>query len=243
MGLPTPTPTGTPVPSPTPTTSWTGGVENYSFIDTVNLSPTSGLAGTHVIFTCTTSGLAYPYVELDMSNGNLTRTFLESSQNYQQFDECVDGLVFEDIGTYTWTALRLKGLTAFGRTTTYTPDGIIRDDSGIIVGSHSLVIPDVVIGTTEPTPTLIPTLTPAPTPTPTQTATPTPLPTATPIPTITPTPTATPVPTATAAPSVLSKIYWTDSSASIKIKRANLDGSSQEDIADSPSPTGIAVGS
>jgi len=151
---PTPTPTATATPTATPTPTWAYGIDKYSFIDEINVSPTGGAPGTNVGMTCSVTGLPYPSVELWMSNGSSNRLFAESTNNWKAYEQCYDHLPFNDPGTYQWTSLKLNSTDNFN--TTYTPDGIIKDHDGNVVGTHSLSIPSVVIAAPTPTPVPIP---------------------------------------------------------------------------------------
>ena len=158
---PVPTPSSTPVPTATPSPQWAYGKENYSFIDTISISPTSAVPGTSITFGCTATGKPFPRVELLMSSGTNQRLFAESTDNWQSFGQCSDALPYPNAGKYQWVSLKLWSSSGNFKTT-YTPDGAIKDHDGNTVGTHSLLIPEIVIALPSPTPTPVPTATPQP---------------------------------------------------------------------------------
>ena len=73
------------------------------------------------------------------------KSFVESPSSWENFGECVDAVQFNLEGIYRWSALILIANVDGKFTTTYTPDGIVRDHEENIVGTHSLFIPAIVI--------------------------------------------------------------------------------------------------
>jgi hypothetical protein len=124
---------------------WSYGIDKYSFIDTISLSPTGGNTDTSIRMNCTATGVPYPRVELTVRNeSGHERTFAESPENWQAYGQCYDSMSLNQSGTYNWTKLVLHSTNGNFRTT-YTPNGVVTDHDGNVVGEHSLSIPQIVI--------------------------------------------------------------------------------------------------
>ena len=72
------------------------------------------------------------------------RTVVESPGNWQAYGQCTDAMPLNQTGVYDWVTLVLHSTNGNFRTN-YTPDGVIADQDGNVVGSHSLSIPQIVI--------------------------------------------------------------------------------------------------
>jgi uncharacterized repeat protein (TIGR02543 family) len=124
---------------------WAYGIDKYSFIDTISVSPSNGSTDTSITMTCTVTGVPTPRVELSyQSTSGHTRAFVETSDNWQAYGQCSDAMPLYEAGTYDWTSLVLYS-TYDNFRTFYFPNGDIKDHDGNVVGSHSLDIPQIII--------------------------------------------------------------------------------------------------
>jgi len=124
---------------------WAYGIDRYSLIDTISVSPSNGSVDTSITMTCTTTGVPTPRVELSyQSTSGYTRALAESPENWQAYGQCYDAMRFYETGIYDWTSLVLYS-TDGNRRTFYFPNGDIKDHDGNVVGSHSLNIPQITI--------------------------------------------------------------------------------------------------
>ena len=119
-----------------------GGLDKYSFVDSITINPTNTSRGSTVTMTCnlTSSSISADNVKLYYTNGSNQMMFNESdcggSNNY-------DAMTFNTSGSYNWTKMEVK--SSEGYSSIYLPNGDVKDLDNTVFTTHDFNFPNIVI--------------------------------------------------------------------------------------------------